>query len=117
MSRINGSRTVEPAWSPMTDATLDREQIQDSTHRLLGFHDGAANGPLLLSVSGIHGNEHAGVAAVRRVLEALRTRRPPFNGRFVALAGNLRALRRRQRYQDLDLNRIWLPERVGADPE
>ena len=43
--------------------------------RKLGELEGAHAGPTLLCVAGIHGNEPAGVHAVRRVLR--KCRRPP----------------------------------------
>ena len=105
----------------MTEAILDSGKIPSRTERRIGAFQGAGGGPLLLSVGAIHGNEHAGVTAARRVLDTLHARRPPFRGRFVALAGNVGALHRGVRFQDLDLNRIWLPERLdelrARDPD
>ncbi len=65
-------------------------------------------GPLLLVLGGIHGNEPAGVLAARRVLAALDEARPALRGRFVALAGNLGALRVGRRFLERDLNRTWI---------
>jgi len=70
-------------------------------------------GPALVVVGGIHGNEPAGVEAARRVLEALTRTRPRMRGRFLALAGNVAALRTKRRYVDRDLNRIWTDEEVA----
>jgi len=74
----------------------------------------AAGEPTLLVVGGLHGNEPAGLHAARRVIDRLACDRPPCRGRIVALAGNLRALARRQRFIDEDLNRLWTVERVIA---
>jgi len=72
---------------------------------------GADQGPLLICVAGLHGNEPAGVLALERVFRTLRTEAErgvsPVMGRFVGLAGNLQALERRCRFVDLDLNRLW----------
>jgi len=70
-------------------------------------------GPLLLCVGGIHGNEPAGLHAQRRVLTGLAEDRIPVRGTLICLAGNLGALRKRARYRDADLNRIWSRTRVA----
>lgn len=75
--------------------------------RELGTWDCGRPGPTLLVVGGMHGNEPAGVTAVRRVLAALQERELPIDGRFVALAGNLQALRQERRFLARDLNRGW----------
>jgi succinylglutamate desuccinylase len=91
-----------------------------SVPRVLGRLDGPEDGPMLVCVAGLHGNEPAGVLALERVFRALRgpdgdgspgthgaDGAPGLQGRFVGLAGNLKALARRCRFLDLDLNRIW----------
>lgn len=80
--------------------------------RELGVHRGTKHGPLVIGIGGIHGNEPAGVVALQNVLRQLRQSQLPFQGKLVALAGNLRALRAGSRYLHHDLNRLWLPERV-----
>jgi len=80
--------------------------------RLLGGVVGRRPGPTLLCVAGIHGNEPAGVIAVRRVLDALENRRADVHGRFVALAGNIAALQQGRRFIDRDLNRAWTSGRI-----
>lgn len=81
--------------------------------RLLGEVIGDAQGPTLLCVAGIHGNEPAGVHAVRRVLKALESRGTRLKGRFVALAGNVTALNHGRRFVDRDLNRAWTATRLA----
>lgn len=85
--------------------------------RLLGRYGGRPGGPLLLCVGGLHGNEPAGVDALRRVLERLDRVRPAFTGELVALVGNRAALARDERFLDRDLNRMWTLERVAALPD
>jgi succinylglutamate desuccinylase len=67
----------------------------------------------MLAVAGIHGNEPAGILAVRRILGRIEAERSRLVGEFVALAGNLRALERDSRFVDEDLNRRWHPRQVG----
>lgn len=84
-------------------------EVQD---RLLGGIVGRRPGPTLICVAGIHGNEPAGVHALRRVLPALEDRREEVSGRIVALAGNMSALERGRRFIDRDLNRAWTSARI-----
>lgn len=87
--------------------------------RILGDVAGPEPGPLLIAVAGLHGNEPAGVHALRRVFTRLDPGR--LRGRFVGIAGNLGALARRVRFDQVDLNRAWTAERLerlsSADPK
>ena len=73
----------------------------------LGFHDAGIDGPTLVVVGGLHGNEPAGVLAIERVMAELKGRRPAMRGRVVGLRGNTRALAAGVRFVDHDLNRGW----------
>jgi succinylglutamate desuccinylase len=79
---------------------------------MLGRKSG--DGPTLVALAGIHGNETAGVRAAERVLAWLERERPPLYGEIVFLAGNLPALQRNSRFIDLDLNRQWTPDKLAA---
>lgn len=81
--------------------------------RVLGTYGRQVKGTSLICIGGIHGNEPAGALALKRVLESLHERQPPFRGELVALSGNLRGLQNRRRYLHRDLNRMWSPERIG----
>lgn len=90
------------------------------TERVIGRRGSAAAGPLLIVTAGIHGNEPAGVIALRRVLASLSERPDALHGEFLALAGNRAALAKNVRYIDEDLNRVWsaarLRELAAANP-
>ncbi len=75
--------------------------------RVIGTFGNPAQGPLLIVLGGIHGNESAGVEALMRVFEKLSGINPSFQGYMVGLRGNLQALKARTRFMDVDLNRIW----------
>jgi len=79
--------------------------------RVVGRLRGAAPGPTLLVVAGLHGNEPAGVRAARRVLAS----KPLHRGDLVVLGGNLAALRSDVRFIDRDLNRIWPAAPTGHE--
>jgi len=84
-----------------------------SLERVIGRFIGRGLGPLVVTIGGLHGNEPAGVAASRRVVDKLRERNASFRGEYLALAGNIPALKAGKRYIDEDLNRIWLRERLN----
>jgi succinylglutamate desuccinylase len=88
------------------------EETTTQLRRRLGSYGGTVFGPLVICTGGMHGNEPASVTALQRVLQHLQQHRPPCNGKFVALAGNVAALQRGQRYLQFDLNRMWSPARV-----
>lgn len=75
--------------------------------RIIGKYGGTSPGPLAIFLGGMHGNEPSGIFALEYVLHTLNKIKPPFNGTMYALAGNLEALRRSERYIDKDLNRLW----------
>ncbi len=91
-----------------------------ATPRLVGSAGPARGGPLLIVTAAIHGNEPAGVHALRRVFETLDALRPEMHGRIVGLIGNRGALLSGQRYLDGDMNRLWsrrkLLELAAGDP-
>ncbi len=80
-----------------------------NVERQLGRFTGRPARMQVIVVGGLHGNEPAGILAVQRVLKTLHREKKPFFGTLLALAGNLQALRRRQRYLASDLNRMWKP--------
>ncbi len=82
--------------------------------RVLGRVRGLRPGPTLVGLAALHGNERAGLKALRSVLVALESRREAISGEFVAMAGNLTALAAGKRYIDRDLNRVWSSERMDV---
>lgn len=99
---------AESALETAEAPTFDETHLGPSVRRVLGRLEGPPDGPLLICVAGLHGNEPAGVVALERVFRTLGAEGPPaLAGRFVGLAGNLPALERRYRYLDRDLNRLW----------
>ena len=89
-------------------ATLTEED--EPLRRIIGHIIGDQPGPTLICIGGVHGNEPAGVRALRRVFQALEDDRPHLRGQFVGLVGNIAALAAQRRYLDRDLNRRWLPK-------
>ena len=75
--------------------------------RLIDRIDG--QGPVLIAVGGLHGNEPSGVTALQRVCKAMRTGEQALGGTLLAMRGNRQALALGQRMLERDLNRVWTP--------
>ncbi len=72
---------------------------------------------MLISFGGMHGNEKAGVEAldiIFKLLELEPHSNPEFEfqGHFIGIHGNLRALEDDRRYIKKDLNRLWTDDNV-----
>jgi succinylglutamate desuccinylase len=89
------------------EALKPASQSASAGDHLIGSIRGSLPGPTLLILGGIHGNEPAGVLAAARVLPRIKERRAALRGEVVFLRGNTRALQRKVRYIDADLNRQW----------
>ena len=79
----------------------------EEEERLVGWVRGRDPGPMLLCVGGLHGNEGAGVTALEDVVRQIASRAARMKGDFVAVRGNVRALRAGKRFLRYDLNRAW----------
>lgn len=75
---------------------------------------GPHQGPMLVAIGSLHGNEPAGTRAIERLFDALTAHPLPLRGRLIGLRGNLRAGQRRQRYITRDLNRSWTADGIAA---
>lgn len=82
--------------------------------RVLGELSGTEQGPLLICVGSLHGNEPAGIRALGRVFAQLQQDPGALRGRLVGLTGNRQALSAGQRFLTSDLNRIWTCERIES---
>ena len=91
-----------------------KEGVHSGRKRLLGEILGTNTGPTLIVISGIHGNEKAGVLATERVLHSIAEHKMAFKGNAYFLLGNIAALEKNVRYNEVDLNRIWTRERLSA---
>ena len=69
-------------------------------------------GPNIVFIGGMHGNEPSGVLALHHICSQLEKLEPLIHGNIYALAGNLTALEKGERYIVNDLNRIWQPDKV-----
>jgi succinylglutamate desuccinylase len=112
VATASSSPASSPAAPGPRDLGLNRQRVIGAVH-------GDAPGPMVVCAGAIHGNEWSGVTALQRVLSEIESRGLTLRGDFLALAGNLGAIVRDQRYLTHDLNRHWMPqevERVRATP-
>lgn len=83
--------------------------------RIIGHIKGHQKGPTMIFMGGIHGNEPAGVFALKRVLDNLNPER--VRGTIYGIAGNLWALNKGERFQKADLNRLWTSDHMEDLPK
>jgi predicted deacylase len=81
--------------------------------RVIGYAAADVSGPTLLCVGGIHGNEPAGVLALRRLFQRLEVDRGALRGAIWGFSGNRRALAAGRRFISRDLNRLWSSEHLS----
>lgn len=93
----------------MSPSPLSPSETVTNSERVLGDVRGA-EGPTLVAMGAMHGNEIEGMTAIQSVFEDLNRLGIDLRGRFIGLAGNLRAQRRGVRFIDRDLNRFWRSE-------
>lgn len=96
---------------PLSETT---HKTSKEVHRIIGHRKGNLPGPTLIFFGGIHGNEPAGIKALQHVFLELDKTLDPLQGEFFGIVGNLSALAKGVRFIDEDLNRIWLPDRMGS---
>ena len=82
--------------------------------RLLGAFYGSKSRPTIIILAGIHGNEKAGVIAARNVLDKIKSDQIRFDGNLYFILGNINALNKGVRFEQIDLNRIWRKENLEA---
>lgn len=75
--------------------------------RVLTNKKGEKKSPTVVIIAGIHGNEKAGVVALKNVIGNIKENNIRFNGNFYAISGNLNALKKNIRFDTVDLNRVW----------
>lgn len=97
---------ISPAYPASLPASLPE------LPRVLGDVGSTAAGNTLVVLGGVHGNEPAGVEALRRVLARIDSLDCALSGRLLGLVGNRAALAVGRRFLEEDLNRVWLPDRL-----
>ncbi len=80
--------------------------VQPGEHLIAAFGR-ERGGPTLIVIGGLHGNEPAGVIALKALMADLAGIEHKLRGRVFFVAGNTRALQTGARFLDTDLNRCW----------
>jgi hypothetical protein len=83
-------------------------------NRILGIVEGSEKAPTVIIFAGIHGNEKAGVKASKKVLHRIKEENIAFKGNLFVILGNINALSKSIRFEDVDLNRIWKKENIDS---
>ena len=86
-------------------------------NRKIGQYGGKWPGTLVLVFGALHGNEPAGVYALKEVFNLLENEQRihpefVFRGKLVGFIGHLQAFEKKVRFLGKDLNRIWEPDLV-----
>ncbi len=84
------------------------------SNRIMGNIEGSKKTPTVIIIAGIHGNEKAGVKASKKVLHKIKEENIAFKGNLYVILGNMHALNKNIRFEDVDLNRIWKKDNLNA---
>ena len=91
----------------MTATKMAKAAPSKTCSHLIGSFVGNSDGPTLVAVGSLHGNEPAGALALDAVASQLEDLQDRLLGRVFLVAGNMRALEKQVRFVDDDLNRAW----------
>jgi len=80
--------------------------------RIIGEFVGKGKGPLIILIGGLHGNEWTGIKAIEYIFKKINEDQIKINGRIIGIRGNLKAISRKKRYIDYDLNRCWTDQHL-----
>ncbi|NGP89560.1 succinylglutamate desuccinylase/aspartoacylase domain-containing protein [Fodinibius halophilus] len=97
----------------MNNSSVAKVKTEDINKRIIGAVEGDPDGPTVVVLAGMHGNERAGVEAVKNVIGTLHGIEPPIDGHLLGLRANISALEQNMRYIDEDMNRIWFPSVIS----
>jgi succinylglutamate desuccinylase len=76
-------------------------------NRIIGKINGKQQGPLVLLIGGLHGNEQESLQALDRVFQRIAEEAMTVTGTIVAIRGNQPALKAGERFINYDLNRSF----------
>lgn len=87
-------------------------------NRIINSYTEGREGPLLVVLGAMHGNEAAGVKAIEQVFKRIddEPNHNPnfyFDGKMIGLIGNLKAYKKKVRFLEKDINRQLLDENVA----
>ena len=86
---------------------LKNQEILAFEDRILGNYHSGEKGKTIVFMCGIHGNELSGKKALKKIFSYLENNKIDIIGNIIGVQGNLKAIEKKERYIDIDLNRIW----------
>ena len=86
---------------------LTTKEILRNEDRIIGNYHSGEKGKTIIFMSGIHGNELSGKKALKKVFNYLEKNSIEVFGNIIGIQGNLKAIEKKERFIDIDLNRIW----------
>jgi succinylglutamate desuccinylase len=87
--------------------------------RIIGRYGKFGAAKTFIVFAGIHGNEQAGLIALRELFAEFEAKKVMFDGTVLGIAGNIKALEQNSRFIHKDLNRQWYLTKIkklGALP-
>ncbi|MCB0459831.1 MAG: succinylglutamate desuccinylase/aspartoacylase family protein [Flavobacteriaceae bacterium] len=81
--------------------------------RIIGAFQKSTSLPTIVIIGGIHGNEKAGIIALKNVVQLIEKEKINIKYNFYALSGNIKALKNNVRFNTVDLNRLWTEEIIS----
>ncbi len=93
----------------MSNPATAKVSTKNYQKHIIGSIAGDPDGPTIVILTGMHGNESAGVKAAQNVFDMLQNVHPQIHGRLIILKANIEALQQGVRYIDEDMNRLWFP--------
>jgi len=95
---------------------MEKRKLEENP-RVIVNYKGDSDGPLLIVIGALHGNEPVGVWAIQylhKMLEVEPFTNPDFNfkGNFIGIIGNLKAYQLNERFINKDINRQWTPQHI-----
>lgn len=81
-------------------------------NRIIGEYGEYNSGKLYIILAAIHGNELAGVKAMEQIFNYFTKEKISFQGKIIALRGNVTAIENQQRFIHKDLNRQWYNAKI-----
>jgi len=96
------------AANPIQLASFPKTEVR----RIIDQWPGDPNGPTLIVVGSIHGNEPSGRLALARAARFVDGKAGDLKGRVLFLTGNVKASDAGVRFVDSDLNRHWTRENI-----
>lgn len=105
---------MSPADLPLCFSLFFHLLIEVSVpDRIIYRIDHNIDGPLILVIAALHGNEWVGIEALRELQSRLQ--KQAFAGRLVGIVGNLQAASLRKRFVEQDLNRLFRSDYLDTD--